>query len=934
MRASLLDSLDDFERWGKDKDKDCAYVFPRGYRHERWSYRRVAGVAYQFARELEARNIAKGDAVLLWSPNCAEWVAAFLGCALCGVIAVPVDDAASPDFAQRISAQVRTRLVLCPRERAPLFEKAESIATIDPVDLAAAVAEHPADRFRPAQIQPSDSLEIVFTSGTTAEPKGVVLTHANVVGNLAPIEIEIKKYLKYERLAHPIRFLNLLPLSHVFGQFLGIFLPPLLGATVVFENTFNPTEVMATIRRERVSVLVAVPRMIESLKQKIERDADVDSAGSYGGRAEPALSGAEGPRQDGAEPRHHTSNFAARYAAAERQHFLRRWWTFRDLRRQFGWKFWAMISGGAALDRATEEFWHRLGYAVVQGYGLTETTSLISLNHPFHTSRGSIGKVLPGREIKLAEDGEILVRGSGVASGYWNGRELQPVASEADEGWYRTGDLGALDAQGNLFFKGRKKEVIVTPAGMNIYPEDLEAALRSQKEVQDCVVVGLERGGNAEPCAVLILRDRTPDASAVSPSVVPNEVPSIVPSDAPSAVAQAIVERANKMLAEYQRMRTWFVWPEEDFPRSSTQKPRRNVIRDAVEAALRGQAPARAASPLSELLTRITGRNVQSTHNLTPDANLESGLGLSSLERVELLSALEDRYQIDLSETKFANAATVGDLEKLLQSERAVGRKLRDPGFHSPAFHYPRWALRWPTTWLRLASHYLLARPAVLLLGWPRVTGRENLRGVRGPLLVISNHVADVDVGFIQFALPARIRHKLATATRGEALEILRAPGPSATSDRRALDRRALDRRAMDRPWLRRIYDRLQWTLGVALLNLFPLPRQSGFRKSFAYAGEAVDRGYSVLVFPEGKHTEDGKLCPFRTGVGLLANNLRIPILPMRIDGLFEIKHAGKRYAAPGKIQVRIGKPMQFPPETNPEEIARALQKAVEDLAG
>ena len=408
MRASLLDSLDDFERWGGAHKDACAYVFPRGYRHERWSYQRVAGVAYQFARELEARNIAKGDAVLLWSPNCAEWVAAFLGCALCGVIAVPVDDAASPDFALRISAQVRTKLVLCPRERAPLFEKVEGIATIDPVDLAAAVAEHPPERFRPAQIQPSDPLEIVFTSGTTAEPKGVVLTHANVVGNIAPIEIEIKKYLKYERLVHPIRFLNLLPLSHVFGQFLGIFLPPLLGATVVFENTFNPTEVMATIRRERVSVLVAVPRMIESLKQKIERDLD-DSADGGRGR----------------------ENFAARYAAAERQHFLRRWWTFRDLRRRFGWKFWAMISGGAALDRETEEFWHRLGYAVVQGYGLTETTSLISLNHPFHTSRGSIGKVLPGREIKLAEDGEILVRGSGVASGYWNGRELQPVASEA-----------------------------------------------------------------------------------------------------------------------------------------------------------------------------------------------------------------------------------------------------------------------------------------------------------------------------------------------------------------------------------------------------------------------------------------------------------------------------------------------------------------------
>ncbi|MBZ5667692.1 MAG: AMP-binding protein, partial [Acidobacteriia bacterium] len=550
MRASVLDSLDDFERWGGD----CAYVFPRGYRRERWSYQRVADVAYQFAREFEARKIGQGDAVLLWSPNCAEWVAAFLGCAVCGVIAVPIDDAANPEFARRINGQVRTRMVLCPRERSPIFGNVEAVATIDPADLAVTVAGRGTGRFRPVQIQPSDPLEIVFTSGTTAEPKGVVLSHANVVGNLVPIEAEIRKYLKYEWLVHPIRFLNLLPLSHVFGQFLGIFLPPLLGGTVVFENTFNPTEVMATIRRERVSVLVAVPRMIESLKQKVERDVDEGFAGLCGGGAL--------PRQDGAEPRHHT-DFAARYTAAANQHFLRRWWTFRDIRRQFGWKFWAMISGGAALDRETEEFWHRLGYAVVQGYGLTETTSLISLNHPFHTSRGSIGKVLPGREIKLADDGEIMVRGSGVASGYWNGRELQPVAGE--QGWYRTGDLGALDDQGNLFFKGRKKEVIVTPAGMNIYPEDLEAALRRQKEVRDCVVVGLERGGNAEPCAVLILRDREAQAGAD---------------------VNTIVARANETLAEYQRMHAWFLWPEEDFPRSSTQKPRRNVIRDAVEAGL------------------------------------------------------------------------------------------------------------------------------------------------------------------------------------------------------------------------------------------------------------------------------------------------------------------------------------------------------------
>lgn len=863
MRASLLDYLDDFERWGDGP----AYVFPRGYRHERWSYRQVAGVAHQFARELAVRNIAKGDAVVLWSPNCAEWVAAFLGCALSGVIAVPVDDASSPDFARRISQQVRTKLILCSRERAPLFEQA-GISSIDPVDLKARVAQHSADRFRPLAIQPADPLEIVFTSGTTAEPKGVVLSHGNVAGNLAPIAAEIAKYLKYERFVHPLRFLNLLPLSHVFGQFLGIFIPPLLGATLVFENTLNPTEIIATIHRERVSVLVAVPRLIDSLKQKVDRDLEDSGVGT---------------------------SFAADYARAVNQHFLRRWLTFRRIRRQFGWKFLAIISGGAALDRETEEFWHRLGYAVVQGYGLTETTSLISLNHPFHTSRGSIGKVLPGRELRLADDGEILVRGSGVASGYWNGSELAPVAG--DEGWYRTGDLGALDEQGNLFFKGRKKEVIVTPAGMNVYPEDLEAALRAQGEVRDAVVVGLERGGNAEPCAVVILRERNTNAKEV-------------------------VERANQTLAEYQKMRQWFVWPEDDFPRTPIGKPRRNVIRDAVAARLTAGAGEGGrdaiASPLSELVARVTGR---AAPKLTPNADLEHDLGLSSLERVELLGALEDRYQVDLSETKFASAATVADIDQLLRNQRGDGTPSRlsgaEPRSHTSSFphtfHYPRWTLRWPATWVRLSAHYLLTRPAVFLLGWPRVLGRENLHGVSGPLLIVSNHIAHVDVGFIQTVLPVRIRHKLATATGGEALEALRSPAPS-------------------RSMLLRAYDRLQWILGVTLLNLFPLPRAAGFRNSFVYAGEAVDLGYSVLVFPEGKHTEDGRLGPFRTGVGLLANNLRIPVLPVRIDGLFEIKRAGKRLARPGKIQVRIGKPVRFGQETAPEEIAAALRNIVESL--
>lgn len=842
----MPDSLAQFFHTNFEKHRnDCAYKQRRGYRTQSFTYGEVVGMAHGFARSLEERRVTKGDRVMIWGENCAEWVGAFFGCAFRGVIVVPMDDGAAADFAMRVFQQVGAKMLVASQGHLKEFSNQAGVVGFDLEKLAETTVT--GAKTSEVVVAGEDVLQIVFTSGTTADPKGVVITHGNVLANIAPLEREMQAYLKYERFVHPLRFLNLLPLSHVFGQFLGMFLPPLLGGTVVFQNEMSPSEVVSTIRREHVSVLVSVPRVLQSLKQRVER---------------------------GLEDRRHTDDFRRYFAQAKDKHFLRRWWIFRAIRRQFGWKFWAFISGGAALDSETEEFWGRLGYAVIQGYGLTETTSLISVNHPFRLGKGSIGKILPGREVKLAEDGEILVKGGGVAAGYWDASGAHQVSDK--EGWYHTGDVGALDETGNLYFKGRTKEVIVTPGGTNVYPADLEAALRAQQEVKDCVVVGIERGGNAEPCAVVILRD--------------------------GADLRTIVQRANQSLAEYQRMRLWFEWPQEDFPRTNTQKPRRNVIAESVEAQMQGTFSQRqsSATVLGDLISRVAGQNMPALHDI---ARLDSDLGLSSLDRVELMSALEDRYQIDLSETRFSTVRTVGDLERMLRGEAT----------QVVAYHYPRWVLRWPVTWIRLLAHYLLMRPAIVLLGWPRILGRENLHGVNGPLLVISNHLGDVDPGFILTALPARLRHRLAIATGGEALEALRMPPE-------------------DRLWLLKIYDRVQWALGVSLLNLFPLPREAGFRRSFSYAGEAVDLGYNILVFPEGRHTTDGKLCPFRAGIGLLAENLGVPVLPMRIDGLFEIKQSGRKFTAPWKIIVRIGQPIRFLPGTNAAQIAVELQRAVERL--
>jgi long-chain acyl-CoA synthetase len=527
---------------------------------------------------------------------------------------------------------------------------------------------------------------------------------------------------------------------------------------------------------------------------------------------------------------------------------------------------------------------------VIQGYGMTETASLISLNHPFRSGKGSIGRSLPGREIRLAEDGEILVRGESIAAGYWKDRQLERVdvpsgESEGgeDEGWFHTGDLGAFDEQGNLYFKGRKKNVIVTPAGMNVHPEDLEAALQRQPEVRDCVVVGLPRNGNEEPCAVLLLE-----------------------SDDPGA-ASAAVHRANESLAEHQRMRSFFVWPSGDFPRTPTGKPRLGVIREAAqqhygakEGAEEDDGRGAAPSPVSELIARITGKRVGT---LAPEANLESDLNLSSLDRVELLSALEDRFQTELSETKFSAAKTVAEL----------GQLLRHPAAQPSDYPYARWP-QWPAVAvLRSIVYYTLVWTATVLLAWPRVRGREKLRGLQGPALFICNHVIEHDVGFVLKALPHRWRFRLAVAMNGERLRALRNPPAG-------------------RNWFLRLVDRFNYVAVSAFFNVFSMPKQSGVRGSFQFAGETVDRGYGILVFPEGQLTKDGSLMPFRHGIGVLAKTLSLPVVPMRIDGLYKVKLKGRRWAWPGAVRVTIGAPLRFEAGMQPEEITRKLEQAVRGL--
>lgn len=832
MRETLISFLEDCMTHGRQ----TAVAHEAGVRISRWSYESLASSAFQFARELEARGIGAGDRVLFWGANRPEWIVCFYGCLLRGVVVVPLDLKSAPDFVARVQQQVSAKLLLANEAQRQL-----NIPSLAFNNLADLLAEH-SDQPYETNIKPDDLVQIVFTSGTTAEPKGVCLTHRNLLANIAPIEREFRKYARWERLVHPLRFLCLLPLSHVFGQLMGIFIPQILGAEVYFRESYKPSEIVTVVKKQRINVVVTVPRVLETLREKVRTGISDDQL-----------------------------------RAAEGRNFLRNWWMFRHVHRRFGWRFWAFITGGATLESDTESFWRRLGYAVIQGYGMTETASLTSLSHPFHMRRGSIGKPVAGQEVKLSEEGEILVRGDNVSPGYWNG-DNKPVTDQ--QGWIHTGDIGEFGPGGNIYFRGRSKDTIVTAAGLKIYPTDLEDALDRQAEIKASAVIPFVGPKSTEPLAVLIPRSAGSDLNAA-------------------------VQRANESLAEFQRIRQWIVWPGSDFPRTpGTRKVIKGKVAEAVKTVQSGKlsSPGESAlAPLSaSVISRITG---VAPATLNASANLANDLKLDSLGRVELLSALEDQYQIEIDEAAITDATTIADVERIVSHEKS----------EAVAYPYPRWAMRFPITWIRPIVYHLFLLPLTLIMCRARVAGAERLRHVKGPALLISNHITDADAGLILSALPWLWRLRLAIAMSGEYLRDWRYP-PATIG------------------WFARLRSRAAYVLGAALFNVFSIPRQSGFRQSFAYAGEAIDRGWSILIFPEGGETKDGQMQPFKAGIGLLASELNVPVVPIKLSGLFELKQRRQYFVRAGRVSVTFGEPVEFSGQHSAAEITAELEERVREL--
>lgn len=784
----------------------------------------------------DERGIEPGDRILLWGENRPEWLATFWAAVARGITVVPMDFRSSASLVARVQNEVEAKLLVHGSAvDSPQHFELPRLA-LEKITGLVSVEKRAFTR-----VEPSDIVQILYTSGTTGDPKGVVHRHRNLVANLAPIRNEARKYALAMRPFQPIRILDLLPSSHVFGQFTGLFVPVAIGGAVAFMDEVHPSAIIDMVRRERISVLSTVPRFLTSLRAELERRFDLDAT----------LPSSGGGLMGG----------------------LHRWWRHRPIHSELGWKFWAVLSGGARLPAEDEEFWLRLGFVVVQGYGMTETSSLVTTNHPFHPKKGSLGKVVGNQRIKLGDDGEILVRGDNVSLEYFGQEPMTP------DTWLHTGDIGEIREDGVLYYKGRKKDVIVGADGVNVHPVDVEAALNRQPEVKEAVVVGRasERGDVVHAVLLIATGD-----------------------------AERAVENANTELEAHQRVREWSVWPNDDFPRTeSTFKIRRHeILAQLASPTEPNELKTTSGSGTRAILAKQLGRDGA---ELEDSQRLSEELGLTSLDRVELLTHLERKLGRELSESDMAAVETVSELEAWAASAPASSRP---SSIRSPLDGLARYARIAPIRFVRTIFRESVIRP--LFHHYLPLTVEGSLEGVPSPVIFAANHQSNLDTLAVLTALPYAWRRLLAPVVQQEYFDAY------------------LERTGSLRE---RISSALQYWLALVLVNAFPLPRSgTGTRQPMRFAGSLADRGYSILIFPEGRLTRDGAMEPFKPGVGLLAKRLELPVVPIHLDGLFAVLSYRDRWPKAGPVRVAIGKPIHFEASESFEDATARVEAALRRL--
>jgi long-chain acyl-CoA synthetase len=675
-----------------------ALTMKMGFRTVSLTYHDVYIYAQKTALFLEKNNLHKGDVLLLCAPNSPFLVCLFWGCLLRGVVLVPLNIQSTPTMVQKIAEQTNARLLFSSLHSKQNFG---TIPTYALEILPELISEFNLSDFKSIPLVAHDVVEIMYTSGTTGDPKGVVLTHENLYTNVQEVAQVIPLAPTEDRV------LSVLPLSHIYEQTIGFLLPFKCGAHIIYAHSY--AAIRDLLKQYCITKFLAVPEFLKAFMSKIEAQVEQQGKKKWFTRLL-KLSQAIGNKS------------ISRLI-------------FRPIITSFGGCLDTIACGGAALDPLLERRWKALGITVLQGYGLTETSPVISSNSFKASRQGSVGKVIPGVQVKIDRDGEILVKGPSVFCGYFKNEEKTREAFTADE-WFKTGDMGLLDADGFLFLKGRKKYMIKGSGAQNVFPEDIEAVLNKILEVKDSCVIGLEKtGGIVDIHAVLLLEAASNNAHL-----------------------EKIIEQANTQLASYQQINSWSVWPEQDFPRSATRKVKKNEVSAYVseQSKTKIQSTNNPTSYLVKLLSTLTHLQPEAIKQTT---KLVQQLHLDSLLRIELVLRIEEECGVIIDETKITSQSTVADLEDMIKNPKSAPEEKK----------LKRWPRSWWAHYLRIISQsffFAISKIFVKL----EVVGVDNVKHLNLPVIFMPNHVSYFDSFALLRALPRSIRYRVTYAAAQDVL--------------------------------------------------------------------------------------------------------------------------------------------------------------------
>ncbi len=813
-----------------------ALVMRMGYRTVSLTYHEVYITAQKISVFLQNQGLKKGDKVLILAPNSPYWICVFWGCLLGGYVPVPLNIQSTPEFLKKIADQTEAKILF-----KYLYYKADAPANLKIYDielLKELLEPIKIQTFSAEIIREDDIAEIMYTSGTTGDPKGVILTDKNLGSNVAALIALIAPYMK---LLGDNKFLSILPLSHIYEQAGGFLLPYSQGYTIVYAHSL--AAIPDLLKEHGITIMAAVPEFLRLLMNKIE--AKAQEAGKK------ALWDA-------------LISISSAISFKPLSRLL-----FYSVHKQLGGKLRVVACGGAPLDPILERKWNALGVDLLQGYGLTETAPIVSINTFLDHRLGSTGKILNGVAVSLAPDGEILVKGPNVFPKYFKNEEKTREAFNSD-GWFITGDIGELDKDGFLFIRGRKKYMIKGPGAQNVYPEDIEFELNQIANVADSCVVGLEKSnGQVEIHAVLL------------------------PQNPKTFNPQEAVKLANQKLSSYQMITAWSVWPAEDFPRSATKK----VKKEEVLKWLRAQSAAVSVSkaekeppaPLMELVSQVTGAPI---NQIRANTKLASDLNLTSLGRIELVARIEEKLGVAIEEPLIGLSTTIADLETMVKSKPAVKPKL-------PLNQWPRW--RW-VNGLRNLTRIFLIFPIFRTFIKLRVEGIENLKGLPRPAIFMPNHLSYLDSVVVAMALPPAHRDRLTFAA---AVDVL-----YTTYKRTA-------------PLAELFFNSFP----------FPRTEKENIRVGLEYMGRLLDKNWSCVIYPEGKTSLTGALQPLKLGAGLTAVEMDAPVVPVKIIGTDTILPPGNLMPIKrGEVIVKIGQPMRFKKSDSYIESTNRIEQALKQL--